>query len=125
MEARSTCRESKKIFEILKEYILVSAGKLLSDNISSSLIFISADKDFYNYDNYILDTKDENLKLQKINMPSDATPQGSFKEYVFWLLRSNWKFKGNNIKAGLLVALHWQDLLKDDSDKASLKTLFS
>ena len=78
--------KAKKLFEIPKNYIRVSASKLLSDNISSSLIFISADKDFYNYDNYILDTKDESLKLQKINMPSDATPEGSFKEYVFWLL---------------------------------------
>ncbi len=58
-------------------------------------------------------------------MPSNAASQGSFKEYVFWLLRSDWKFKGNTIKVGLIVALHWQDLLKADSDKASLKTLFS
>ncbi len=98
--------KAKKLFEIPKNYIGVSAGKLLSYNISSSLIFISADKDFYNYDNYILDTKDESLKLQKINMPLDATPEGSFKEYVFWLLRSDWQFKDSNIKAGSLVAIH-------------------
>lgn len=98
MEVRRTYRESQKTIEIQKNYIRVSASKLLSDNISSSLIFISADKDFYNYDNYILDTKDESLKLQKINMPSDATPEGSFKEYVFWLLRSDWQFKDSTIK---------------------------
>lgn len=97
----------------------------MSDTISSSLIFISAGKDFYNYDNYILDTKDQNLQLQKINMPSDTTPAGSFKEYVFWLLRSDWQFNDTNIKAGSLVAIHWQDLLKVDSDKASLKILFT
>ncbi|BDU60223.1 hypothetical protein FLA4_06330 [Candidatus Rickettsia kotlanii] len=90
--------QAKKLFEIPKDYILISASKLLSDNIFSSLIFISADKDFYNYDNYILDTKDESLKLQKINMPSDATPEGSFKKYVFWLLHSDWQIKDNNIK---------------------------
>ncbi|WP_040258037.1 prolyl oligopeptidase family serine peptidase [Rickettsia hoogstraalii] len=117
--------KAKKLFEIPKNYIRVSAGKLLSDNISSSLIFISADKDFYNYDNYILDTKDESLKLQKINMPSDATPEGSFKEHVFWLLRSDWQFKDSNIKAGSLVAIHYADLLKEDNDKASLKILFT
>ena len=117
--------KAKKIIEIPKEYMRVSAGKLLADDISSSLIFVSADKDFYNYDNYILDAKDEGLKLQKINMPSDATISGSFKEYTFWLLRSDWQFNGNNIKAGSLVALHWQDLLKADSDKASLKILFT
>ncbi|AAU03649.1 prolyl oligopeptidase family serine peptidase [Rickettsia typhi] len=117
--------KAKKLFEVPKEYIYVSAGKLLSDTISSSLIFISANKDFYNYDNYILDTKYKNLKLQKINMPSDATLQGSFKEYVFWLLRSDWKFKSHNIKAGSLVALHFTDLLKTESDKTSLKILFT
>lgn len=80
MEARRTYRESQKNYLKYQRIIyVVSASKLLSDNISSSLIFISADKDFYNYDNYILDTKDESLKLQKINMPSDATPEGSFK----------------------------------------------
>ncbi|HJD55177.1 MAG TPA: prolyl oligopeptidase family serine peptidase [Rickettsia endosymbiont of Pyrocoelia pectoralis] len=117
--------QAKKIIEIPKEYMWVHAGKLLADDISSSLIFISVGKDFYNYDNYILDSSDENLKLQKINMPSDATPQGSFKEYVFWLLRSDWQFNDTNIKAGSLVAIHWQDLLKEDSDKASLKILFT
>ncbi|MCC8378142.1 MAG: prolyl oligopeptidase family serine peptidase [Rickettsia endosymbiont of Graphium doson] len=117
--------KAKKIFEVPKEYIGVSFGKLLSDTISSSLIFISAGKDFYNYDNYILDTKDQNLQLQKINMPSDTTPAGSFKEYVFWLLRSDWQFNDINIKAGSLVAIHWQDLLKVDKDKASLKILFT
>ncbi|MGI4753147.1 MAG: prolyl oligopeptidase family serine peptidase [Janthinobacterium lividum] len=116
--------KAKKIIEIPKKYIRVSASNLLSDSISSSLIFISADKDFYNYDNYILDVTDKYLKLQKVDMPSDATPQGSFKEYIFWLLRSDWQFNGTNIKAGSLVALHWQDLLKADKDKADLKILF-
>ncbi|WP_082320319.1 prolyl endopeptidase [Rickettsia sibirica] len=31
-------------------------------------------------------------------MPSDAIPKGSFKAYVFWLLRSDWQFKDSNIE---------------------------
>lgn len=113
--------QATKIFDIPKEYVLLSASKLLSHTISPSLFYISALEDFDNSHNYILD---EDLQLKSVHIPSDATVTGSFKEHIFLLLRSDWKVGSKDIKAGSLVAMHWTDLLKADEYKSSLQVLF-
>ena len=103
--------KAKKIYDIPKEYLRIWTERLLTDDNAPSLIYVAGIKDFYNQDSFILD---EHLKLIKAYIPSDSIFQGSFKEYVFLLLRSNWSIKNVIIPKGSLVVLHWTELIKED-----------
>ncbi len=112
--------QAQKLFEILPTYIRVGFYPLLSCETHPFLFCIEAFRDFYNADSYIVDEK---LSPQKIQMPSDAENVGSFKEYVFYRLQSDWNV-GSEYKKGSVVAMHWQDLLKEDKDKTSLQAIY-
>lgn len=56
-------------------------------------------------------------------MPSDANFQGSFKEFVFYKLNSDWNV-GPGYKKGSVIVMHWQDLLKNDDKKISLQAIY-
>lgn len=114
--------KAKKIYDIPKKYLRIWTERLLTDDNTPSLIYVAGIKDFYNQDSFILD---ENLNLVKAHIPSDSTLQGSFKEDVFLLLRSNWRIKNIIVPKGSLIALHWKELLKEDIAKTNLKILFT
>ncbi|MBY0281700.1 MAG: prolyl oligopeptidase family serine peptidase [Alphaproteobacteria bacterium] len=113
--------KAKQIFSIPKDYIHIITTRLLLKDIHPSLFYIAALKDFYNSDKYLMDGS---FKPQLIQMPSDATLQGSFKEQVFFFLNSDWNV-GKDYKKGSLVSMHWTDLLKEDKDKTTLQIIYT
>lgn len=111
--------QAKLIYKVPKYYLRVSATRLLNYEMAPPLIYIEGAKDFYNTDKFVWSEKEGS---QIIYLPSDAHFQGSFKEYVFFSLRSDWAL-GKVIPKGSVVVMHWSDLLKED--KKTLKVIFT
>jgi len=113
--------KAKKVFEIPKDYIVISFGRLAHQDIHPCLFYIEAAKDFYNSDKYLMDS---NFVPKLIHMPSDASYQVTFKDHVFFLLKSDWNIS-KDCKKGTIVSMHWSDLLKEDKDKTTLQVVYT
>lgn len=113
--------QAQKILEIPSFHQRITFSRLLAYATHTTLFSIRVWKDFYNSDRYIFDSK--SFTLQKIKMPSDVNFEGSFKEYVFYKLNSDWNV-GPGYKKGSVIVMHWQDLLKDDDKKTSLQAIY-
>lgn len=114
--------KAQRIFKVPSNYLGAFFNRLVHPSINPGLFLVFGWKDFFNSDLYLFD---QSLALQKIALPSDVHYEGSFKEYVFFQLKSDWKIGKRFFPKGSLVSLHWKDLLKPDLDKKTLKVIYT
>jgi prolyl oligopeptidase len=112
---------ARNILTIDKNLLLIYSNRLLNKNVNPELFLVAVKRTMTDTDYYLFD---KDFVPQKIILPIDAEIEGSFNEYLFVKLRSEWSID-ESFKPGTLLAVHYSDLLKEDSQKTNLQLIFT